>query len=649
MNKLTYILGIAILSVTATFAQKKSDVLMTINDQKVTVKEFEQVYRKNLDLVQDENQKSVDGYLDLFVDYKLKVAEAYKQKLNERTSYVKDFSKYEEQLSRNYLYEEQVTADLIQEAFDRSRQEVDASHVLILCNFDALPQDTLVAYNKIKDIKAKVSLGEDFSKLATDFSEEPGVDKSKGRLGYFSAFALVYPFETMAYNTPVGQVSDIVRTQYGYHIIKVHDKREKAPQIRVAHIMASSRDGNEAKAKERITEIDALLKQGQSFEDLAKQYSDDKATGVKGGEMRAFSRGGLKAPAFEDAAYSLQKPGDVSKPIKTRFGWHIVKLIELLKMPTFEEAKPTLEQKVRSTDRSKIITNAVNVQLKEKVQYKKVEDLSFFETYVGDDVMDRKWEFTEIPKGQDKVLFSMETEKVYYSDFAKYVANRQSKARPYKQKTTLLKAYYDEFETIKLKENFRKNLEATNDEYATVIREYRDGLLIFEVMGDNVWNKAKQDTLGQEAFFLKNQGNYQWKKRIEADILSATTMAEAKTVQAMLNGGTDAAGIKKSMNVNDKVAVVVTSETFEIGDSRLPSNTEWRVGVSDIIEDNKSFVVVNVKKQLPAGPKTRDDVKGKVLSDFQAQVEKDWMQSLRDSYKVTMNKKALKKLKKKLD
>ncbi|MCH9660168.1 MAG: peptidylprolyl isomerase [Bacteroidetes bacterium] len=649
MNKLTYILGIAILSVTATFAQKKSDVLMTINDQKVTVKEFEQVYRKNLDLVQDENQKSVDGYLDLFVDYKLKVAEAYKQKLNERTSYVKDFSKYEEQLSRNYLYEEQVTADLIQEAFDRSRQEVDASHVLILCNFDALPQDTLVAYNKIKDIKAKVSLGEDFSKLATDFSEEPGVDKSKGRLGYFSAFALVYPFETMAYNTPVGQVSDIVRTQYGYHIIKVHDKREKAPQVRVAHIMASSRDGNEAKAKERITEIDALLKQGQSFEDLAKQYSDDKATGVKGGEMRAFSRGGLKAPAFEDAAYSLQKPGDVSKPIKTRFGWHIVKLIELLKMPTFEEAKPALEQKVRSTDRSKIITNAVNVQLKEKVQYKKVEDLSFFETFVGDDVMDRKWEFTEIPKGQDKVLFSMETEKVYYSDFAKYIANRQSKARPYKQKTTLLKAYYDEFETIKLKENFRKNLEATNDEYATVIREYRDGLLIFEVMGDNVWNKAKQDTLGQEAFFLKNQGNYQWKKRIEADILSATTMAEAKTVQAMLNGGTDAAGIKKSMNVNDKVAVVVTSETFEIGDSRLPSNTEWRVGVSDIIEDNKSFVVVNVKKQLPAGPKTRDDVKGKVLSDFQAQVEKDWMQSLRDSYKVTMNKKALKKLKKKLD
>lgn len=649
MNKFTYILGIALLMVTGTFAQKKRDVLMTIDDQKVTVREFEQVYNKNLNLVQDENQKSVDGYLDLFIDYKLKVAEAYKQKLNERPSYVKDFSKYEEQLSRNYLYEEQVTADLIQEAFDRSELEVDASHVLIACNFDALPQDTLVAYNKIKDVKAKVSLGEDFSKLAVEYSEEPGVDKSKGRLGYFSAFTLVYSFESMAYNTPVGEVSDIVRTPYGYHLIKVHDKREKAAKIRVAHIMASSRNGKEAEAKERITEIDALLKQGQSFEGLAKQYSDDKATGVNGGEMRAFSRGDLKAPAFEEAAYSLKNPGDISKPIKTRFGWHIIKLTEKLKAPTFEEIRPTLEKKVRGTDRAKIITNAITLQLKEKVSFKEGEGLSFFETFVGDEVLERKWELKELSKEEDKVLFSMGDVNVMNSDFAKYIADRQSKARPYQQKTTLLKAYYDEFETIQLKDNFRKNLEATNDEYATVIREYRDGLLIFEVMGDNVWNKAKTDTLGQEAYFLRNQANYQWKKRVEADILSATTMAEAKVIQGMLKSGTDAAAIKKSLNVDNKVAVVVTSATFEVGDSRLPDNFEWKEGVSDISQDNNSFVVVNVKKQLPAGPKTMEDVKGKVLSDYQNQVEKDWLQSLRDSYKVTMNKKALKKLKKKLD
>ena len=290
MNKLLFIAFALLFSISSSVAQKKRDVLMTIDGNPITAQEFKRVYKKNLDLVQDEKQKSVEGYLDLFVDYKLKVAEAFDQKLNEKESYVKDFSKYEEQLSRNYIYEDKVTEDLIREAHKRTMEEIDASHILILCNFDALPQDTLAAYNKAKAIRAEALLGENFNKLIVQKSEEPGVEKSKGRLGYFSAFGMVYPFEDMAYNTPVGEISEVVRTQYGYHIIKIHDRRERQPKIEVGHIMISTRFDSLNKAEGKIKDILSLVKQGQSFEDLANQYSDDRTTGVKGGKIRAFGK-----------------------------------------------------------------------------------------------------------------------------------------------------------------------------------------------------------------------------------------------------------------------------------------------------------------------------------------------------------------------
>lgn len=641
---------LAILVTVILYGQQKKDVLLTLKDKPIYAQEFKKVYQKNLALVQDKEQKTVDGYLKLFVDYKLKVAEAYAQGLDQNEEYVKDFSKYEEQLSRNYIYEDNVTSNLVEEAYERGLIEVDASHILIMCNWDAFPQDTLVAYNKIKAIRERALKGdEDFNALAKKLSEEPGVEEREGRLGYFTVFAMVYPFETEAYRTPIGEISNIVRTQFGYHIIKVHGRRPKLPQVTVSHIMISSRgDSTGVKSKERINEIYSLLKQGESFEELAKKYSEDQNTGRSGGLMRAFTKGDLKAPPFEDASYALTTPGEISEPIQTRFGWHIIRLEKKHELPTFIEEKANLERKIKDGERAKIITSAVTDKIKHKYGFQQYDYLTDFSELVTDSIFNKKWKFEPLSTAENKPIFIIGEKTFTYNDFGKYVESRQGKVRPYKQIATMLKMVYEEFETIKVKEYFREKLEEENEDYAAIINEYRDGLLIFEVMAKNVWDKAKNDTLGQKRYFETHKENYPWKEHVEADIYRTSTKEDINTLLQYLKEGKKVEEIKGLMNVDGKVKVMVTTGVFEKGAKELPTDFEFNSGLSKIYEQDAAFTVVWVEKSLPAGIKNYEDVKGRVLSDYQNELEKNWMQSLREKYPVKVNEKILKRLKKEL-
>ncbi len=651
MKKFLFLLIASTITLHGLDAQQKKDVLLTLDGKPIYADEFSRVYKKNLDLVQEENQKSVSGYLDLFVDYKLKVAEAYVQNLDEKDSYLKDFSKYEEQLSRNYIYENQISDKIIREAYDRSLEEIDVSHILILVNHDAVAQDTLIAYNKMKAIHERALSGEDFTELARTTSEEPGADQKKGRLGYFTAFTMVYPFENVAYNMEVGEISDIVRTQFGYHIIKLHDRRKKDPPISVSHIMVSSQNDSLSEiAKGRIDEIYALIQQGESYEDLARQYSDDKATGRNGGKMRKFSKGDLKAPPFENAAYALKKSGDISEPIQTRFGWHIIKLNELHEMKSYEDSYVELERRVRGGDRAKVITSTVNKQLKEIQNFRLAEgNEEFLLANVSEDILERKWEYTPAEGVSDRVLFTVEEKGYTFDDFAKYAEKRHKSIRPHQQKISILKLLFDEFETKSLKEYFRANLEKQNEEYATIINEYRDGLLIFEVMSDNVWTKAKNDTLGMESFFNARRGDYQWKERAKIESFATSDESMLKEVTRLWKEGKTSEEIKKELNSGGKVNVILTEGTFEDGDKELPAGFEFKTGISNTYSVNNSAMIVRVLEVMPAGPKELEDVKGRVLSDYQNHLENEWMKTLRDKYEVSINKKTLKRLKKKLE
>ncbi|QAA81133.1 peptidyl-prolyl cis-trans isomerase [Aequorivita sp. H23M31] len=650
MKNILTLLLVVLMGTTSVISQKKKDVLLTIDGNPVYADEFERVYKKNLDLVQDESQKDVDGYMQLFIDYKLKIAEAKAQGLDKKEPYQVELRKYRDQLSRSYLFEEKLTEDLAKEAYDRSKEEINASHILIEVGFEAKPQDTLAAYNKIKSLRERALKGEDFEKLAKENSQEPNADKSGGNLGYFSVFSMVYPFETAAYNTKVGGISEIVRTNFGYHIIKVNDRRARLPKIVVSHIMISDKKGAHTfDPEERINEIATMLKQGQSFESLAKEFSDDKNSAVNGGKLKPFTKGELRAPEFEDAAYKLKNIGDISKPVKTEFGWHIIRLDERVPETTFEEQKAELEKRVKQGDRAKVVVNAVNKKIKEKYNYKKGTDyLPFFDTYVSDSVLTRNWDMKPIPTAQDKTLFTIGDRTVKFSDFASYVADRQRSTMPFADKESLLASFYDEFETEKLKDYYRDRLEVENPQYAAVLGEYRDGLLIFDVMEKNIWNAAKNDSLGLKQFYEKTKQNYRWKQRVDADIFSATSQMTAQRIQKMLEEGRAPEEIKAELNPDGSVNVLLTQGIFEVGEQELPANLEIKKGISTIYPSNDSYIVVNVKEVLPEGIKELDEVKGRVISNYQTELETQWMDQLRSKYDVEVNNKTLKKVKRQL-
>jgi len=632
-------------------AQNKKNILLTINSNPVYSSDFTKVFNKNLDLVVEESQKNVAGYLDLFIDYKLKITEAYAQGLDKNQQYIKEFKKYEDQLAKKYIYDKRIVSKLVEEAYDRSLEEINAEHILVLSNLNDSPNDTLKAYNKIKEAHIKALKGENFTSLVIEYSEEPGAKKSKGKLGYFTAFQMVYPFENTAYNTNVGEISEITRTSFGYHIIKINDRRKKKPKINVSHIMIFSNNDKKAEdPEERINELYAMIMQGEPFENIAKQFSEDKNTGVKGGQLKTFGPGDLKAPKFENAAYSIKNEGEIIAPIQSAFGWHIIRLNEKFSIPSFEEQKDDIEKKVKGGARALIVTQAINNKIIKKYGFKEGESyISYFNNYVNDSILSRKWTYSSIPLTENQILFTIGDHDVTYTDYAEYLRDNQKTIKKYANKESLLIDMYVRFKNETLKNYFKERLEVENKEYATIINDYRNGLLVYDVMNKNIWQIAKIDSTGLKNYYEKTKNNYNWKKRLDVDIYSSSDEITTKQVQTLLMRGEESATIKKQINSDGKINIIAVSDIFEIDQSELPEGLIPVKGVSDIKLNDGFYVVVNIKEVIEPTLKEFDEVRGTVISDFQTEIEKKWMQSLRDKYEVKINNKSLKKLKKKLD
>ena len=632
-------------------AQNKKNVLLTINSNPVYSSDFTKVFNKNLDLVVEESQKNVAGYLDLFIDYKLKITEAYAQELDKNQQYIKEFKKYEDQLAKKYIYDKRVVSKLVEEAYDRSLEEINAEHILVLSNLNDSPNDTLKAYNKIKEAHVKALKGENFTSLVIEYSEEPGAKKSKGKLGYFTAFQMVYPFENTAYNTKVGEISQITRTSFGYHIIKINDRMKKKPKINVSHIMIfSNKDKKAEDPEERINELYAMIMQGEPFEKIAKQFSEDKNTGVKGGQLKTFGPGDLKAPKFENAAYSIKNEGEIIAPVQSAFGWHIIRLNEKFSIPSFEEQKDDIEKKVKGGARALVVTQAINNKIIKKYGFKEGESyISYFNNFVNDSILSRKWTYSSIPLTENQILFIIGDHDVTYTDFAEYLRDNQKTIKKYINKESLLIDMYVKFKNETLKNYFKERLEVENTEYATIINDYRNGLLVYDVMNKNIWQIAKTDSTGLKNYYEKTKSNYNWKKRLDVDIYSSSDEITTKQVQTLLMRGEELATIKKQINSDGKINVITVSDVFEIDQSELPEDIIPEKGVSDIKLNDGFYVVVNIKEVIEPTLKEFDEVRGTVISDFQTEIEKKWMQSLRDKYEVKINNKSLKKLKRKLD
>lgn len=604
--------------------QDEEKVLFSIEGSPVYNAEFIRVFEKNKDIVVEDERKDFDDYFDLFVDFRLKLVQARELHLDTISSYTSDLSTYREQLIQPYLQNPEATENLVREAYDRTVEEVAASHILIMLKADADPVDTLKAYQKISAARSKILNGASFDSIARIYSEDPSVQMNNGSLGYFSAFSMVYPFENAAYNTPVGEVSEPFRTQFGYHILQVKDKRKSPGEIQVAHIMVKNDSTVLRKSKEKIDEIYKKLEQGGDFATIAKEHSDDLSSAQKGGVLPKFGTGRM-IKSFEDVGFALENEGDFSKPFESEYGWHILKLLKKYPIGSYEELHAKLESKVKNGSRSSYVERSLAQKIAKDYQvvtYK--AKLRLYPNIIG------------FENSNDTVL-RVEDEMFSGHDFYSF-------AKDFKDRTK--EDLFDEFRNKMIIDYYKKHLDETNKEFALTYQEYKDGLLLFELLQKQVWEKSEKDSLGLQRYFDKNRSKYIWKRRADLIIASCTRLEKAKIVQSLLMEDKHPDTIKSMVNEGATIHVLFSKGKLEEGSSKLPDGFTFKPGVSQIFEEEEHhFTIIKVMDIFEPQPKELKETRGEVMNDYQNYLESQWVKDLRQRYKIKVNQNNYKELK----
>ena len=481
------------------FSQLKNDELFKVNDSVVLIDEFNRVYNKNIDLIDDKNQKDFESYLDLFVNYKVKLAEAYELKFHEDPKYKTELNKYAKQLQNTYLTDKKSEEKFLKEAYERTKYEVNVSHILI--RIDENNNDTIQIVEKLKSLRSS------FLNLSIDeFNKKYNQDNQMivENLGYFSAFKMIYNFENMAYKTPVGEVSSPFRTRFGFHILKVNDKRNSLGEVTVGHIMTyKNKDG----ALDRIKNISDSIKKGTSFEFLAKKYSEDKNSSFKGGRLAPFSSGQINSIPFENAAFDLVEKNQISDPVETKYGWHLIKLYDKKNVKEFDEIKFQLLNKLKKSSRFNIVSESFYSFLLNRysLSYEN-KNLNYFISILDSSYITGEW---NIPENidEEKILITIHDKILKYIDFATFLEDNQKRgsSMPINQ---LVYDLYKKFIDYNTLEVYKNNLEKENSDYRFIIKEYREGLLLFNLMQEKIWTLKVSDSTQLKSFFENNRDKY---------------------------------------------------------------------------------------------------------------------------------------------
>ena len=620
-------------------------VVMTINGEDITKNEFLQVYLKNNNDPKYDKE-SLDEYLELYKKFKLKVAEAEALGYDTIPALVRELQGYKEQLARPYLVDSSKNKELVKEAYDRMKMEVKASHILVKLPSGSSPSDTLKAYNKIMDIKKMVDDGQNFEKVARSNSQDPSAKLNSGDLGYFTAFQMVYPFETAAYTTKEGEISNPVRTKYGYHLIKVADKRKARGTIMAAHIMVTApKDSDKQDLKNaqlKIEEIHQKLEAGESFEKLARLYSDDQGSKNKGGRLPAFGSGTNQrmVPEFEDAAFNLKADETYSEPFQTDYGFHIVKRISYESLSSFDEMKSELQNKVNRGARGQQTQQSFIQKLKatNKFKDKGEKRLDWFYASVDSSIFTGKWEAPQLDK--NKWMFAYHGEKYDMQSFLNYISKNQ-RSRP----TNIEQFVHDKYKTWQneqIIEDEKSRLEDKYPAYKALLQEYHDGVLLYEIMKDKVWDKAIEDTTGLQEFFKMNKEEYMWPNRVEAEIYSSDKKEMLDT--AMMLSKIDTMTMKNILNaVNKKSQLNLKGEQGKFIQENVAymKGRKLNEGTNDIFEFEGKHYLIIVEKFLSEEQKTLSEARGAVIQSYQEHLEKEWLEELGKKHEIKVNKDVL--------
>jgi peptidyl-prolyl cis-trans isomerase SurA len=635
---------------TATAQDLNEKILMTVAGKEVSAGEFMRMYRKSYD---PGSSKDIDAYLEQFVNFKLKVADAVSEGYDTTSAFRSELNGYRSQLAQSYLTDASAREKLLRQAYQRSLTEINAWHILISLSPEATPDDTLKAWKKATLVRERVMRGESFEEVARSSSDDPSVKINGGNLGYFTTFQMIMPFEDAAYSLKKGQVSQPVRTPYGYHIIKVTDRRPSLGKIKVAHIMRTVMPGSSesaAKAAEdTILSVYRQLQNGAQFSELAAKYSDHSESASKGGELNWFGAGEIISD-FAEAAFALRNNGDYTKPVKTIYGWHIIKRIDRKAPGTFEEARPFLESRINESYLNSISKKSFVDKLKKEYKYRVIPAAyNWFVTHTDTLIIQGKAKYNrqEMPAGP---IYTFAGQQLSTREFAGYIEKRgemiATRDSVYFINHSLETCLSDQI--IKYENSI---LEKKYPEFRYLMNEFHDGILLFEISGKKVWNRIQEDSAGLKNYYEVNKDKFLTKESFSGKIYTLRKKDGIKSLETAYKKFSrmpdcDARMMKKFISKGDTL-LSVRSGTWKRGENMLLDSLTWKPGTFRL-PDNTSAILVVINNVTAPRPLPFSEVQGEMMTGYQEQLDKNWIEQLRKQFIVKTDKNILEEIRKKL-
>ena len=647
MKKLICLLSATAICLASGISQEET--ILTIDKQKISKSEFVRTYMKNNNNASFD-EKSLKEYMDLFINFKLKVKEAEHLGYDTMSSFTKEYSSYRSQLVKPYLTDKETDEKVLREAYDRICEDIHARQIFFAASELVKPKDTLVLYQKAMEAYNKLINGAPWDSIHSQYSMERS-KQYKGDIGYFNAFQITYPLENICFRMKKGEIGKPQRTIYGYHVVEILDRRPSRGEIKAEHIMIAFPENGTPQsvdsAKAKIGEIYTKLKQGANFEELAKQYSDDKRSAVKGGDLGWFGTGEM-IPEFERNAFALEKDSDYSVPFRTTFGWHIVKRIATRPVQPFEALKTSLSQKIARNERNEEGRKALIKKIKAEIKFNDNLNTALqLVPFLDSSAFRGKWNMDKAAPIFNKELFTLGSKKYYMQDFAKYLSARRFKLpASYEMSITYFYNKYIDDAIIAFEDS---RIESKVPELGYLLQEYHDGIMLFNLMDQKIWSQAAKDTVILDKYFEDHKAQYVWGPRIEALVVSTPDKELANKAYTFAN---DFASGKVSA---DKIWQSICPDTvqpclncqinlFEKGDNQILDSLSWDKGVTPIVNREGKYGFFVKTKQLEGRPKTYEESKGTVIADYQQFLEDQFVKDLKKKYAVVVNEKALKSL-----
>lgn len=625
--------------------------LLVIDNQEISPNEFLYLFTKNKELQSKEEMLSPEEFdqnLELFVNFKLKVAEAESQGLDEVEEFKREFEIFKDDLIKPFLIKNSLQEGELMKAYNRMKEVVKASHILLQFPANASKEDTIAVFRMAQKLKTEAENGADFNELALEYSDDPSAKENRGSLGFFTALQMVHQFEDAAYSLEVGQISDPILTDFGYHIVKLEDRKPNPGEVRVSHILVRSQGDpvSEERAMRKIGEIYMELQKPETvWETVCQQYSEDFGTKNTGGRLPWISLGTV-IPEFERVAFALSEEGEISPPVKTPYGYHIIRLEERKGIAEYEELEPMLKSRILRDSRSTLIQS--QVMAIQKSRFGLMEDESLIAKVK--EVFNQKTKaeaYKELESQQlmGEKLFSIQTRPYTIQEFIEFIESNNQIVRV--GNNNFFESWLDKYMEISLNEAEESDLEKNNQEYRMLLKEYRDGILLFSLMNEQVWQKALEDSLGQVAFYEKNLSRYQWKERVNALIVSMGKEESAASVRRFLSDKVYRKDLQDRLEntflLKDPLAFTMEEGLYEWENHPLLRQIDPNKTFNEVKLDNRTYFVVLGNKVAPS-PKQFMETRGKVIQDYQEALDQELVRTLREKFAVRIDEKEKEKL-----